>query len=104
MAPTLAPAPTATAAPVAPTAPRAMAVLSVERYARIKAELWGCTELGAVLERHGIDEVEWRVHERRQGSLLAGEAQEGRCDLALALVAAFETARAARREPAALAP
>lgn len=104
LAPTLAPVPTATAAPVAPPAPRATAVLSVERYARIKAELWGCAGLGAVLERHGIDEVEWLVHERRQASLLAGEAREGRCDLALALVAAFETARAASREPAALAP
>ncbi|MDI1434890.1 hypothetical protein [Polyangium sorediatum] len=69
--------------------------LSVERYARIKVDLWGAqAALHEVLARYGIDEVAWRVHERQQAEALAGEAREGRCDLALALCAAFEAAKA----------
>ncbi|MDC0747530.1 DUF2169 family type VI secretion system accessory protein [Polyangium mundeleinium] len=69
--------------------------LSVERYARIKVDLWGAqAALHEVLSRYGIDEVAWRVHERQQAEALAGEAREGRCDLALALCAAFEAAKA----------
>jgi hypothetical protein len=71
------------------------AALSVEHYARIKMELWGGkASLSEVLERHGIDEVEWRIHERRQADALANEAHGGRCDLALALMAALESAAA----------
>jgi hypothetical protein len=82
--------------PAAPgQAGEAKAPLSVERYARIKADLWGARgALHEVLARHGIDEVAWRVHERQQAEELAGEAREGRCDLALALCAAFEAAKA----------
>ncbi|HVK70015.1 MAG TPA: DUF2169 domain-containing protein [Polyangium sp.] len=69
--------------------------LSVERYARIKVDLWGAqAALHEVLSRYGIDEVAWRVHERQQAEALAGEAREGRCDLALALCAAFDAAKA----------
>jgi hypothetical protein len=58
-------------------------------------ELWGGkASLSEVLERHGIDEVEWRIHERRQADALADEAHGGRCDLALALMAALESAAA----------
>ncbi len=69
--------------------------LSIEQYARIKMQLWGAhASLSEVLERHGIDEVEWRIHERRQADALAAEEREGRCDLALALMAAFEASQA----------
>nr|WP_240806816.1 DUF2169 domain-containing protein [Polyangium spumosum] len=69
--------------------------LSIERYARIKVDLWGArAALHEVLARYGVDEVAWRVHERQQAEALAGEAREGRCDLALALCAAFEAAKA----------
>ncbi|HZF54508.1 MAG TPA: DUF2169 domain-containing protein [Polyangiaceae bacterium] len=71
------------------------ASLSIEQYARIKMQLWGAhASLSEVLERHGIDEVEWRIHERRQADALAAEEREGRCDLALALMAAFEASQA----------
>jgi hypothetical protein len=70
------------------------ATLSVERYARIKVDLWGApAALRDVLEKHGIDEIEWRIHEKRQAEALEEEARGGKCDLALALVAAFESAK-----------
>jgi hypothetical protein len=73
----------------------AKARLSLQQYARIKTELWGAhASLSEVLERHGIDEVEWRIHERRQADALADEGRGGRCDLALALMAAFEASQA----------
>jgi hypothetical protein len=102
---TFAPVAVDPAAPlVAPVAPPARGparpALSLERYARIKVELWGRDDPRGVLDRHGVDEVDWLVHERRQASLLAGEAREGRCDLALALAAAL----AAARDPAPPAP
>ena len=105
------PAPsTATVTPVAAASPREnrelppvsqgqafkpRSTLSIEQYARIKAELWGTrTRLHEVLTRYGIDEVAWRVQERQHAEAIAVEAREGRCDLALALCAAFEAAKA----------
>lgn len=73
--------------------------ITLEQYARVKSELWGAeASLPEALARHGIDEIAWRVHERWQADALAAEAREGRCDLALALVAAFESARAVPAE------
>lgn len=95
-----APSPVQPASPAPPREepaplPEKRAELSIERYARIKVDLWGArAALHEVLSRYGIDEVAWRVHERQQAEALAGEAREGRCDLALALCAAFEAAKA----------
>jgi hypothetical protein len=84
--------------PPAPERPEEKSI-TLERYSRIKSELWGADErLPEVLARHGIDEIVWRVHERRQADALAAEAREGRCDLALAMMAAFEAAQAVLRE------
>lgn len=81
-----------------PVRPRA-AGIALEQYARVKIEVWDSDAgLREALERHGIDEIAWRMYERRQADALAAEALEGRCDLALALVAAFEAARAALAE------
>lgn len=73
--------------------------ISLEQYARIKTELWDAgVDLREILEEHGVDEIAWRVHERWQADALAAEAREGRSDLALALIAAFERAQAAPEE------
>ncbi len=94
-----APAGDASARPAAPA-------ISLEQYARVKSELWGAdASLNEALERHGIDEIAWRVHERRQAEALAAEAREGRCDLALALIEAFESAKKGKAEaPFAVVP
>ncbi|HRI69888.1 MAG TPA: hypothetical protein PK156_36920 [Polyangium sp.] len=47
-----------------------------------------------MLSKHGLDEIEWRILEQQQTEALELEAKEGKCDLALALVAAFEAANA----------
>ena len=68
--------------------------LTIEEYCRIKIELWAAgADLHELLEEHGVDEIQWRVHEKWQADALAAEAREGRCDLALALMAAFEGAQ-----------
>lgn len=75
--------------------PKPKSELSFERYARIKVHLWSPdASREDVLQKHGIDEVEWRILEQQQTEALELEAKEGRCDLALALVAAFEAANA----------
>ncbi len=67
---------------------------SFERYARIKALLWAPdVSRDEVLSKHGLDEVEWRIFEQQQIEALDNEAKEGKCDLALALLTAFEAAQ-----------
>jgi hypothetical protein len=69
--------------------------LSFERYARIKVHLWSAdASREDVLSKNGMDEIEWRILEQQQTQALDLEAKEGKCDLALALVAAFEAANA----------
>ncbi len=76
-------------------APKAKSELSFERYARIKAHLWDANASREdVLSKHGMDEIEWRIMEQHQTEALDLEAKEGRCDLALALLTAFEAANA----------
>lgn len=76
-----------------PPTPKAKNELSFERYARIKVHLWNANASREdVLSKHGMDEIEWRIMERHQTEALDLEAKEGRCDLALALLAAFEAA------------
>ena len=80
---------------VSPT-PKAKKELSFERYARVKAHLWGANASREdVLSKHGLDEIEWRILEQHQTEALDLEAKEGKCDLALALLTAFEAANAA---------
>ncbi|UQA63160.1 DUF2169 family type VI secretion system accessory protein [Polyangium aurulentum] len=106
---TPAPAPPVLASPEPPPPPSARPAnedaetgLTLERYAKIKAELWGSrSALHEVLERHGIDEITWRNYERTQADALATEAREGRSDLALAVAMAFEAARQKSSKPAA---
>jgi len=75
--------------------PKAKNELSFERYARIKVHLWDANVAREdVLSKHGMDEIEWRIMEQHQTEALDLEAKEGRCDLALALLAAFEAANA----------
>jgi hypothetical protein len=84
------------AKPQGAPAPKPKSELSFERYARIKVHLWGTNvSREEVLSKHGIDEIEWRIMERHQTEALDLEAKEGRCDLALALLDAFETANTA---------
>jgi len=48
--------------------------LSLERYAAIRAEIWSKKEpRGAVLKRHGLSELKWRMAERTLSDRLAGE-------------------------------
>jgi len=69
--------------------------LSFERYARIKVHLWSPdASREDVLSKNGLDEIEWRILEQQQTEALELEAKEGKCDLALALVAAFEAVNA----------
>jgi hypothetical protein len=68
--------------------------LSMERYAEIKAEIWGGDATAAeVLERHEVDEAVFHDHERRLAQGLAREAAEGRSTLAIALRDALKLAR-----------
>jgi hypothetical protein len=81
------------AKPEASPAPKPKSELSFERYARIKVHLWDSdASREDVLSKNGIDEIEWRILEKQQTEALDLEAKEGKCDLALALVAAFEAA------------
>lgn len=74
--------------------PKPTAERSFERYARIKAHLWALDgSRDEVLGKYGLDEIEWRILEQQQAEALEVEAKEGRCDLALALVAALEAAQ-----------
>jgi hypothetical protein len=75
-------------------------VLPLEVYAAVMAEVWdAAAPLDAVLERHGIAEEDFRLHERRQAEALDREADEGRAQLALALVGALDAARAQKAGP-----
>lgn len=75
--------------------PKPKSELSFEKYARIKVHLWSAdASREDVLSKHGLDEIEWRILEQQQTEALEHEAKEGKCDLALALVAAFEAANA----------
>lgn len=72
---------------------KAKGELSFERYAQIKVHLWSSNAPREdVLSKHGIDEIDWHILEQQQTEALESEAKEGKCDLALALVAAFEAA------------
>jgi hypothetical protein len=82
--------------------PRAeVAPLSVDVYAAIKAELWAeASPPDVVLARHGLDEVQWRVHERLHLEALASEARAGWSARALALMAALSAAQRGREKTA----
>jgi hypothetical protein len=68
--------------------------LGMERYAEIKAEIWGGGASAAdVLERYELDEAVFHEHERRLAEGLAREAAEGRSTLAIALRDALKLAR-----------
>ncbi|AKT40602.1 DUF2169 family type VI secretion system accessory protein [Chondromyces crocatus] len=84
--------------------PRSKSQLSLAHYARIKVASWrGDAPLSELLEQHGLDEVAWRMHERQQSESLAAEAREGRCDMALSLLAALEAAQSGVCDSRALA-
>ncbi len=81
--------------------PGAKSELSFERYARIKVHLRDANASREdVLSKNGLDEIEWRILEQHQTDALDHEAKEGKCDLALTLLAAFEVANA----PSLMAP
>jgi hypothetical protein len=68
--------------------------LTMERYAEIKAEIWGGGASAAeVLARYELDEVVFHEHERRLAAGLARETAEGRSTLATALRDALQLAR-----------
>jgi hypothetical protein len=68
--------------------------LAMERYAEIKAEIWGGgASAAAVLARYELDEIVFHDHERRLAAGLAREAAEGRTTLARALRDALKLAR-----------
>jgi len=74
---------------------KAKSELSFERYAQIKVHLWTSNAPREdVLSKHGLDDIDWHILEQQQTEALETEAKEGKCDLALALVAAFEAANA----------
>jgi len=78
------------------------ALLPVEVYAAIKAEVWKSNAtLAGVLERHQLDEAIWHANERRQEEVLAQEAKEGAGELASHLRRALVAARASTTEPSA---
>lgn len=74
--------------------------LSFERYAQIKVYLWSSNAPREdVLSKHGLDEIDWHILEQEQTEALETEAKEGKCELALALMAAFEAANAPSISP-----
>ena len=87
-APELAKVPQELAVEVAPSG------LSMERYAEIKAEIWGSrASVADVLQLRDLDEAAFHDHERRLAEGLAREAAEGQSTLARALRDALSVAR-----------
>lgn len=87
-------APELAMAAIDPAAEAAPSALAMERYAEIKAEIWGGgTSAADVLERYEIDEAVFHAHERRLAEGLAREAAEGRSTLAITLRDALKLAR-----------
>jgi hypothetical protein len=87
MAPTEPPA-------AAKATPAQGALLELEKYAGIKAQIWaGAKPLPILLEEHKLTEVDWLEQERRYGEALAQESNEGKSDLARKVRAAIEAAR-----------
>ncbi len=81
----------ATLEPAVEAAPSA---LTMERYAEIKAEIWGGSSGAAdVLERYELDEAVFHEHERTLAAALSREAASGQSTLALALRDALALAR-----------
>jgi hypothetical protein len=71
--------------------------LPLATYAAVKVAVWDDgLGLAEALARHGIDEVRWRAHERRQNELLAAEALARQSELADRLRAALDGERARR--------
>jgi len=81
----------------APSAPRIedqVPPIPVETYAQVKVAVWEeGGSLDEALERFGIDEVRWRVHEARQAAELTSEAGEDKAELALRVCQAIAVAR-----------
>jgi hypothetical protein len=81
-------------ATIEPAAEAAPSALTMERYAEIKAEIWGGGSGAAdVLERYELDEAVFHEHERGLAAALSREAAEGQSTLARALRDALALAR-----------
>jgi hypothetical protein len=71
------------------------APIPLELYARVKVELWQRRDpLEDVLERHGLDELQWRAHERWLKRAMGADAEGRAVGRALALAGALRRARA----------
>jgi hypothetical protein len=87
-------APAPAKAAIEPLTEAAPSALGMERYAEIKAEIWGGgTSAADVLQRYELDEAVFHEHERRLAEGLAREAAEDRTTLAIALRDAIKLAR-----------
>ena len=84
-------------APVVSVAPKKQApveaLLPLETYAAVHAEIREGKDLSEVLERHGIEESVWHTNERRQAEAMALEAKQGRTKMALDLFNAMASAQ-----------
>jgi hypothetical protein len=73
------------------------ALLPVERFAAIQAELWAGDRAAAeVLESYGMDEIGWRLCECRQAEVLTDDARAGKAARARELADALRNAVARR--------
>ena len=87
-------APAITRASLEPALEAVKVAFTMERYAEIKAEIWGGDDSAPdVLERHEVDEAVFHDHERRLAEDLSREAAEGKSTLAIALRDALKLAR-----------
>jgi hypothetical protein len=85
------------AAPVVSVAPKKQApvdaLLPLETYAAVHAEIREGKDLSEVLERRGIEESVWHTNERRQAEALANDSKQGQTRMALELFNAMASAQ-----------
>jgi len=90
-------------APVISVAPKkqapADALLPLETYAAVHAEIREGKELSEVLERRGIEESVWHTNERRQAEALANDSKQGQTKMALDLFNSMASAQSRAASP-----